>query len=122
MSTALKQDEPAMRGARRVLLAHIDRAIRTLRQRSLAAKPVHEVRKEMKRTRAGLRLLRVALGETSYRRLNRSVRDAARALTPIRDAKVLHDTLDDLVQHAGNSAQEHHLPLRELLRHEHHLS
>jgi CHAD domain-containing protein len=122
MPTALKHDEPAMRGARRVLLAHIDRAIRTLRKHSLAAEPVHEVRKEMKRTRAGLRLLREALGETAYRRLNRSVRDAARALTPIRDVNVLHDTLDNLVQHAGNSVQDHLLPLREVLRHEHHLS
>lgn len=60
----------------------------------------------MKWTRAGLRLLREALGEAAYRRLNRLVRDAARPLTPIRDAKVLRDTLDNVLQQAGKSAQK----------------
>lgn len=106
MSTQLKQGEPAMRGARRVLIEHIDRSIHIVQRHSLADAPVHETRKEMKRTRAGLRLLREALGETAYQRLNRSVRDAARLLTPIRDAKVLRDALDDLLHQAGESAQK----------------
>jgi CHAD domain-containing protein len=122
MPTALKQGEPAMRGARRVLFDHIDRAIRTLERRSLADQPVHEARKEMKRTRAGLRLLREALGETAYRRLNQSVRDAARPLTPIRDSRVLQDALEDVVQQAGKSAQDGPLELRQVLRHERRMS
>lgn len=95
-----------MRGVRRVLADQIDRSIHLLQRHSLADEPVHETRKEMKRARAGLRLLRQALGETAYRRLNRSVRDAARPLTPLRDAKVLRDALDDLLKRAGNSAHE----------------
>ncbi|HEX2492804.1 MAG TPA: CHAD domain-containing protein [Steroidobacter sp.] len=122
MPTALKQGEPAMRGARRVLFDHIDRAIRTLQRHSLADEPVHEARKEMKRTRAGLRLLREALGEPAYRRLNRSVRDAARPLTPIRDAKVLHDALEDVLQQAGKSAQDCPRELRQVLQQERRLS
>jgi CHAD domain-containing protein len=103
MPTALKQGEPPMCGARRVLFNHVDRAIRTLQRRSLADEPVHETRKEMKRTRAGLRLLREAMGESEYRRLNRLVRDAARPLTPIRDAKVMHDVLEDVLHRAGST-------------------
>ncbi len=112
-----------MRGARRVLVEHIDKAIRTLQRHSLADEPVHEVRKEMKRTRAGLRLLREALGETAYRRLNRSVRNAARPLTPIRDAKVLRDALDNLLQQAGKSAQkQRRSELHQVLQQERRLS
>ena len=123
MSAQLKQGEPAMRGARRVLIEHIDRSIRILQRHSLADDPVHETRKEMKRTRAGLRLLREALGETAYRRLNRLMRDAARPLTPIRDAKVLRDALDNLVQQAGKSVQGNRLSeSRQALLQEHRLS
>jgi len=120
MSTALKHGEPAMRGARRVLLHHVDAAIHILQRRSLGDEPVHEARKEMKRARAGCRLLCNALGETAYQRLNRSVRDAARPLTPIRDSKVLHEALDDLLQEASESAQESDVSqVRRALRQEH---
>jgi CHAD domain-containing protein len=122
MPTALKQGEPAMHGARRVLFDHIDRAIRTLQRHSLADEAVHEARKEMKRTRAGLRLLREALGETTYRRLNRSVRDAARPLTPIRDAKVLHDALENVLQQGGRSSQERPPEVRQVLQQERRLT
>ena len=106
MSTALKPGDSAMRGARRVLIEHIDSALQSLQRRPLGDEAVHETRKEIKQTRAGLRLLREALGETAYRRLNRSVRDAARPLTPIRDAKVLRDVLDNVLQQAGKSTQK----------------
>jgi CHAD domain-containing protein len=56
-------------------------------------KIIHAARKEMKRARAALRLLRPALGDPVYRRANSQVRDAARLLTPLRDATVLLDSL-----------------------------
>src|SRR5262249_18753447 len=52
-----------------------------------------------KRVRAVLRLVRDELGEKTYRRENASVRDAARPLTEVRDAKVLRDALDGLAEH-----------------------
>jgi CHAD domain-containing protein len=57
---------------------------------------VHEVRKELKRARSELRLLREAIGETAYRRANRQLRDAARPLSRVRDAKVLLDLVAKL--------------------------
>jgi CHAD domain-containing protein len=55
---------------------------------------VHAARKEMKRARAALRLMRASLGDAAYRRMNGQVRDAARPLTPIRDASVLIRSLE----------------------------
>jgi CHAD domain-containing protein len=55
---------------------------------------VHSSRRQMKRIRAALRLLRAAIGDSSYRAFNREVRDAARPLTPLRDAAVLLRSLE----------------------------
>jgi CHAD domain-containing protein len=57
---------------------------------------IHEVRKDLKRIRAALRLLRDAVGANEYRRSNRAIRDAAQPLTPIRDAAVLAKTFKTL--------------------------
>ncbi|HEV3364548.1 MAG TPA: CHAD domain-containing protein [Acidimicrobiia bacterium] len=57
----------------------------------------HDARKRTKKVRALLRLARPELGDKVYRRENRALRDAARLLSPVRDAWVLIETLDDLV-------------------------
>lgn len=59
----------------------------------LAAESVHRVRKDLKRARARLRLLRDAVGKRAYARENASLRDAARPLAPLRDADVLAATV-----------------------------
>jgi CHAD domain-containing protein len=56
----------------------------------------HGARKEMKRVRAALRLLRPALGRKAYRWANARVRDAATPLTAVRDATALLQTLNKL--------------------------
>jgi len=57
----------------------------------------HDARKRTKKVRALLRLARPGLGEKVYRRENKALRDAARVLSPVRDAWVLVEALDDLV-------------------------
>jgi CHAD domain-containing protein len=59
---------------------------------------IHYARKRIKRARAGLRLLRDNLGESAYRRENAMLRDAARPLSEIRDAKILVAALDRLAR------------------------
>jgi len=59
---------------------------------------VHDVRKRCKRVRALLRLIRDAVGKQEYRRENRVLRDAARALSPVRDAAVLVQVHEDVVR------------------------
>jgi CHAD domain-containing protein len=57
----------------------------------------HDARKRTKKVRALLRLARPEIGEKVYRRENEALRDAARLLSPVRDAWVLVEALDDLV-------------------------
>ncbi|HWW19475.1 MAG TPA: CHAD domain-containing protein [Steroidobacteraceae bacterium] len=67
-----------------------------LSSHSLSDTTVHDARKEIRRSRAAVRLLRVALGRARFRRENARLRDAGRALNEARDAKVLVSTLDSL--------------------------
>ncbi|HZB97286.1 MAG TPA: CHAD domain-containing protein [Candidatus Sulfotelmatobacter sp.] len=77
--------EPAVEGLRLASDADLDEV-------------VHDVRKRCKRVRALLRLVRADLGEDVYHQENRALRDAARALAPVRDAAVLIQVHDDLVE------------------------
>jgi CHAD domain-containing protein len=82
---------------REATLALLDGAIETLTWRTDDG-AVHAVRRDCKRIRAALRLLRACLGRRVYRRENRRVRDSARPLTGVRDAFVLRRTLRTLPQ------------------------
>jgi CHAD domain-containing protein len=82
---------------KRALRRQLGRALSELRPRSpVSDASVHEARKELKRARATLRLLRDAIGDARYRRANRRLRDAARPLSRVRDAKVLVDLASGL--------------------------
>jgi hypothetical protein len=54
---------------------------------------VHEARKQLKRARAVLRLMRPALGDAVYRRENAALRDVARSWSRARDAQILPGAL-----------------------------
>jgi CHAD domain-containing protein len=66
------------------------------------AESVHEARKALKRLRALLRVSRPALDERRYRRENVVFRDAGRELSDARDAQVLMETLDSLIERFGD--------------------
>lgn len=83
---------------------------------------VYDVRKRCKRVRALLRLVRESLGDDVYQQENRALRDAARELSPVRDAAVLIEVHDEVVGAgavpiAGFRADlvEHHQELRDEL-------
>ena len=65
---------------------------------------IHGARKQLKRARATLRLLRPAIGDELYRRENVAARDAARPLSRARDEEVLSDSLDSLLERFGPTA------------------
>jgi CHAD domain-containing protein len=96
----LRAGESVRDGVRRIVCHEIDAIIAALRGRP-GEETVHEVRKATKRLRALLRLLRDQLGSRRYRRENRALRDAARALSPARDAEVLVATADRLATRLG---------------------
>jgi CHAD domain-containing protein len=81
---------------RGVLLEQLDDAVGRLKKNGKSDTTVHDVRRELKRARATLRLLRKSMGGPAYRRDNWAIRDVARLLTPLRDAKVLVRTLGRL--------------------------
>lgn len=71
-------------------------AIAWLERPSLSDRAVHAVRKDLKRVRAMLRLMRPALRSDEYHHANATLRDVARSLSAARDSKVLLDTLQGL--------------------------
>ncbi len=101
MDLALR-DEPVGDGTRRIALHLLDAALARLAVTEAATTAdleaaVHDVRKRCKEVRAVLRLVRPALGDDRYRNQNVCVRDAARLLSPLRDAHALLATFDALL-------------------------
>jgi CHAD domain-containing protein len=92
----IEADSSATHALRRMTRHFIRRAARALASHDLSATAVHDARKDLKRARTALRLLRPALDERIYRRENALLRDIARTLNAARDAKVLTQTLQSL--------------------------
>ena len=90
----LKQGEAVPDGVRRIARGRIDHAIEALADPG--EETVHEARKDMKKLRALLRLVRDEIGGKVYRRENGFFRDVARELAGVRDADVMLATLADL--------------------------
>src|SRR5262245_25349796 len=86
----------AVERVRRAVIRHLARARKALRQPSLDDDAVHGARKDLKRARSGLRLLR-PLDEAGYQRENMRLRNAARRLSAVRDDKILLDRIAGLL-------------------------
>ncbi len=83
---------------RKSVRAEVGKALAVIeRRRSVSDESLHDARKALKRARAGLRLLRDALGHGEYAARNAALRDAARPLARVRDAKILLETVDGLL-------------------------
>lgn len=98
-----KDDEAVPDAIRRIALGRIDHALEELRGKadSTPEEAVHEARKDMKKLRALLRLVRSELGDRVYRTENACYRDTARQLAGVRDADVMLATLADLEERYG---------------------
>lgn len=97
MAFRLKRSESARKGARRVARRELKRARCALGDRARDEdERVHEVRKRLKKVRALLRVVRDGLGNQRYHRENARLRDAARPMSMLRDAKVLLAALERL--------------------------
>lgn len=83
------------------LLAALDEALRQLATTRGTDRAIHDARKELKKARAALRLLRPMLGEKRYRAENLALRDAGRLLAPLRDAKALLEALERFARREG---------------------
>jgi CHAD domain-containing protein len=113
----LLEGEPVGPGIRRVLHAQVEDAVEQLHGEAgnEPADAIHEARKDMKKIRSALRLVRDAIGDDAWRRENDHYRDVARKLSAHRDAEILVESLDGLWERFGPGAQERTGALREQL-------
>ena len=116
----LQGREPVSAGIKRIVLARVDNALAELRgdTESTPAEAIHEARKDMKKIRSAIRLVRDALGDDLYRRENHHYRDIGRELSGLRDAEVLVETLEGLAERFGPAQDERYAGLRERFQQE----
>jgi len=100
LQTLASPDRPVQQ-CRDIFLRQLACAIEELQ----GAKPnVHGARKQLKRARATLRLIRPAIDDDRYRRENTVARDAARPLSKARDNEVMSEALGGLLERYGPAA------------------
>jgi CYTH domain-containing protein/CHAD domain-containing protein len=99
----LEPGEPAPDGIRRIAAGRAAKARKRLGEveGEDGAAAIHSARKDLKKLRSVLRLVREALGEKVYTEQNRRYRDAGRLLSDTRDAEVKVETLDELERRFG---------------------
>ena len=112
--------EPVGAGMKRVLTAQVDDGIAQLRGEagSEPAEAIHESRKDVKKIRSALRLVRHEIGDEVWRRENDHYREVARTLSSFRDAEILVEALDGIAERFGPEAEGRFEALREQLEKE----
>jgi CHAD domain-containing protein len=120
LSFQLRADESVADGIRRVVCEQIDKGLDRLTgqgKNSTRDEAVHDARKAFKKVRAVLRLVGKDLGSKIYQRENICFRDAARPLTEVRDAKMLVEAFDKLMEHfAGEVSSRRFAKVRQALQ------
>ncbi len=102
-SYRLEANEGTAEGVRRIALGRVAAARDRLEEAAGGelAPAIHGARKDLKKLRAVVRLVRTELGEELFREENRRYRDAGRLLSRSRDAEVKLQTLAALRQRFG---------------------
>ena len=102
-----------------ILRGHLTAALRHLAVAKPTGAAIHAARKELKRARAALRLMRKAIGPERYDEEDAELRGAARLLNDARDADVLLRTFARLRKSVKESKPPTNLaPLRAMLLNE----
>jgi CHAD domain-containing protein len=99
VSAAIVARRDAARQTRRLLRRQIRKGRRRLKSDHPTDSEVHDARKDIKKARATVGLLRNSLPRRAFRREDRILRDAARPLGIARDAEMLVAAFDGLLQH-----------------------
>lgn len=102
MPFCFKRKESVEKAVRRICCERIDAAQKCL-QRENHLEGVHDVRREIKKLRAVLRLVRGEIGKKVYGKQTELLRDAANCLTAMRDAHVKLNALKELVKRRKRS-------------------
>jgi CHAD domain-containing protein len=112
--------EPVGAGMKRILTSQVDDGIAQLRgdAGTEPAEAVHEARKDVKKIRSALRLVRDQIGDEVWRRENDHYREVARTLSSFRDAEILVEALEGLAGRFGPEAEGRFDALRDQLESE----
>jgi CHAD domain-containing protein len=102
---ALLMGEPRAQGLCRVAAGRADSALEEFRERAAEdpAAAIHEGRKDLKKVRSALRLVRGELGDERYRSESDRFRDAGRLLSDARDAEAKLETIAALREHSADA-------------------
>lgn len=92
-----KKSEPLAKVVRRIFAERVDAACDRLDE-AHRPKAIHQVRKEIKKLRAVLELVRAELAPEEYRKIRKCLRRAAQLLALVRDARVRFLALDKIVK------------------------
>ncbi len=98
MPFRFKKKESVAKAVRRLCSERLDDALETL-EKGAKLQAVHNVRKEIKKLRSILRLIRREIGKHTYSRQTGALRQAADLLTDFRDAQVKLNAFDRLARH-----------------------
>ena len=101
MSFRLENNETLSFGLKRITLESVDKSIFNLSKGNGSFnEDVHDTRKNFKKIRTVLRLVRSNLGSEQFKSENFFYRDAGRKLSDLRDSKVLINTFEKLLKNS----------------------
>lgn len=109
MPFRIKRKESVTKAVRRLCCERIDDALELL-EKGNHYDAVHDVRKEIKKLRAVLRLVRSGIGETAYDETTAALRSAADRLNAMRDAQVQLAAMKDLAKRSNGKIPRQSLP------------
>jgi CHAD domain-containing protein len=101
MAYKLKPNKKLPRQMKKICNKMMTKALVELGRRSVRTRGegVHNARKKLKQLRGMLRFMRYGISKKQYKRENQVFRDAGRPLSDVRDADVMIETLDQLIDH-----------------------
>src|SRR2546425_3792657 len=98
MAFRFKRKEPVSKAIRRLGRERVEDALECLKN-CRREEAIHCVRKDIKKVRAVLRLVRANVAKRDFRRVSKPLRKAAKQLAGPRDAYIKLKTLSDLRHH-----------------------
>ncbi len=122
MGYALKNKEKLSQGMRRIETRQVGCIMEQLKEwrPERNGSNVHQARKDLKKARAALRLIREKLDAADYRKANRNFREVGLALSPWRDTEVLLKTVVKMRKNCPDRrANEVLATLHEILQKQH---
>jgi CHAD domain-containing protein len=117
MSFQFKKTESPAKAIKRVCRAHLGLALGWMQNPRRPA-AIHSVRKEIKKTRAILRLIRTEVGVGAYRKVVKPLRQAAQHLAASRDARVMLGAFKILTKDSPSRFPKIHAALQKHCRRE----